>query len=43
METTLGRAVESIFSGGTSNTKTPKYWNGKYPWLSSGEANKKYL
>ena len=27
----------SIYSGGTPNTKINKYWNGKYLWMSSGE------
>ncbi|EMB71310.1 restriction endonuclease subunit S [Streptococcus mutans] len=35
--------VESIFSGGTPNTKVNEYWNGSLLWLSSGETKNRYI
>jgi len=43
VETTLGEVCESVFSGGTPKTKEVSYWNGKYPWLSSGETGQKNI
>ncbi|MCI5050870.1 MAG: restriction endonuclease subunit S [Candidatus Pacebacteria bacterium] len=43
VETTLDKITESIFSGGTPNTKEDKYWGGEYSWLSSGETGKKNI
>lgn len=34
---TLGEICTDIFSGGTPSTSNVDYWNGNYPWLSSGE------
>ena len=34
---TVGDLCTEIFSGGTPLTSNPKFWNGKYPWLASGE------
>lgn len=34
---TIGEVCTDIFSGGTPSTSNLDYWNGKYPWLSSGE------
>lgn len=33
----LSELCESIFSGGTPDTRKPEYWNGTLPWFSSGE------
>jgi len=33
----LADAVESIFSGGTPDTRRPEFWGGGIPWFSSGE------
>lgn len=33
----LGNITDVIFSGGTPNTQDEAYWNGEFPWLSSGE------
>jgi type I restriction enzyme S subunit len=33
----LSELCESIFSGGTPDTRKPEYWNGDLPWFSSGE------
>lgn len=33
----LGELCESIFSGGTPDTRKPEYWDGDLPWFSSGE------
>lgn len=40
---TLSNLAESIFSGGTPNTRIEKYWDGEIPWLSSGETSKKFI
>lgn len=34
---TLGQAAVKIFSGGTPDTRVPEYWQGDFPWFSSGE------
>lgn len=33
----------SIYSGGTPSTKTPEFWTGENPWLSSGETKNKFI
>ncbi|NNU43570.1 restriction endonuclease subunit S [Ramlibacter montanisoli] len=33
----LSDLCESIFSGGTPDTRRTEYWNGTLPWFSSGE------
>lgn len=33
----FGELSESIFSGGTPDTRRPEYWSGTLPWFSSGE------
>ena len=35
--------ILDIFSGGTPRTRTPEYWGGELPWLSSGETRSRYL
>lgn len=39
----LFTACNSIYSGGTPNTKIKEYWNGKFNWLSSGETRNDYI
>ena len=39
----LKDACESIFSGGTPDTRKPEYWGGEYLWLSSGETRNKFI
>ena len=39
----IGELIETIFSGGTPNTKNSDYWNGSLPWLSSGETRNRYI
>lgn len=34
---------EHIYSGGTPATTEDSFWNGKYPWLSSGETSNSYI
>lgn len=34
---------ETIFSGGTPNTRKMEYWNGKLNWLSSGETRNTFI
>lgn len=34
---------KQIFSGGTPSTKVDSYWNGSFPWLSSGETSNRYI
>lgn len=41
--TTIGETCEAIFSGGTPSTKTLEYWNGEFPWLSSGETRNRFI
>ncbi|MDE5072668.1 MAG: restriction endonuclease subunit S [Trichodesmium sp. St5_bin8] len=40
---TLSESCQSIYSGGTPSTKNLEYWNGKIPWLSSGETKSKFI
>ena len=35
----IGDKLE-VLLGGTPSTKKPEYWNGKIPWINSGEINK---
>ncbi|MEK4222057.1 restriction endonuclease subunit S [Bacillus sp. FSL W8-0116] len=35
--------TEKIFSGGTPSTKKNEYWNGEFPWLSSGETRNDFI
>jgi len=35
--------LAKIFSGGTPKTSEPAYWNGVYPWLSSGETSNRFI
>lgn len=39
----LKEITSNIFSGGTPNTRTNKYWNGNLPWLSSGETSQIFI
>jgi len=39
----LSSICESIFSGGTPSTTKPEYWNGRIPWLSSGETRDRFI
>jgi type I restriction enzyme S subunit len=39
----IGKLCESIFSGGTPNTKIKGYWGGGVPWLSSGETRSPFI
>jgi type I restriction enzyme M protein len=39
----IGEITTDIFSGGTPNTQNPEYWNGEFPWLSSGETRKRVI
>ncbi|WP_214873916.1 restriction endonuclease subunit S [Exiguobacterium sp. s140] len=39
----LEEILESIFSGGTPSTSNPSFWNGEYPWLSSGETRNRII
>ena len=39
IKTTLGR-VCSCELGGTPSRAKPEYWNGRIPWINSGEVNK---
>jgi type I restriction enzyme, S subunit len=32
-----------IFSGGTPSTKESSFWNGEFPWLSSGETSQTFI
>lgn len=42
-EVKLEECAECIFSGGTPSTKIPEYWNGEFPWLSSGETRNAFI
>lgn len=42
-EVKLEECAECIFSGGTPSTKIPAYWNGEFPWLSSGETRNTFI
>lgn len=35
--------TETIFSGGTPDTRKPEYWGGGLPWLSSGETGHRFI
>ena len=35
----IGKRFETVL-GGTPSRDKPEYWNGKIPWINSGEANK---
>lgn len=35
--------TNKIFSGGTPDTRINNYWNGSYPWLSSGETSSEFI
>lgn len=39
----IREVTELIFSGGTPNTGKTEYWNGKIPWLSSGETRDRFI
>ena len=39
----LEEITEVIFSGGTPDTSNNEYWNGSYPWLSSGETSSHFI
>lgn len=39
----LSDLCESIFSGGTPDTRKPEYWNGELPWFSSGETRERVI
>ena len=39
----LDEMTEAIFSGGTPDTSINGYWNGKHPWLSSGETREHFI
>ncbi|MDZ7796177.1 MAG: restriction endonuclease subunit S [Candidatus Marinimicrobia bacterium] len=39
----LSKVCNSIYSGGTPNTRINDYWNGEYYWLSSGETRNPYI
>jgi Restriction endonuclease S subunits len=40
---TVGSISEKIVSGGTPTTTKPSYWDGPFPWLSSGETRDKFI
>ena len=42
-KSTIGSYAERIFSGGTPSTTTPAYWNGRFPWFSSGETRNRFV
>lgn len=37
------KEVCNIYSGGTPSTKKTEYWDGDYPWLSSGETKQDFI
>jgi type I restriction enzyme M protein len=39
----LKDVCDTIFSGGTPDTRKPEYWNGDYCWLSSGETRSRFI
>lgn len=41
--TSIEELAESIFSGGTPDTRKPEYWNGSIPWFSSGETRNSFI
>lgn len=40
---TLDQVSVNIYSGGTPTTTNPDFWNGNFPWLSSGETRNRYI
>lgn len=40
---TVGEITTHIFSGGTPSTSRAEYWNGPYPWFSSGETRNHFV
>ena len=40
---TLARLCESIFSGGTPDTRRPDFWDGELRWFSSGETRESVI
>ena len=41
-EALLGECAD-LTAGGTPSTKKPEYWNGKIPWMNSGDVNLKQV
>jgi type I restriction enzyme S subunit len=39
----LNAITDAIFSGGTPDTRQEEYWNGNFPWLSSGETSSHFI
>ena len=39
----LEEVCENIYSGGTPSTTSKEFWNGDFPWLSSGETGQNYI
>ena len=39
----IGELCESIFSGGTPNTRNKEFWGGELGWLSSGETRNRFV
>ncbi|MFA5185737.1 MAG: restriction endonuclease subunit S [Patescibacteria group bacterium] len=39
----LGDVCPTVFSGGTPDTRIPRYWSGDIPWLSSGETRNAFI
>jgi type I restriction enzyme, S subunit len=42
-ETNIEKVAESIFSGGTPDTRRNDFWNGNVNWLSSGETRNHFI
>ncbi|MFA5061286.1 MAG: restriction endonuclease subunit S [Candidatus Pacearchaeota archaeon] len=42
-EMKLNEATDTIFSGGTPNTRIASYWDGEIRWLSSGETGQTFI
>lgn len=40
---TINSISKRIFSGGTPSTSNDSYWDGPYPWLSSGETSERFI
>ncbi|HOO07417.1 MAG TPA: restriction endonuclease subunit S [Ruminococcus sp.] len=40
---TINDVCTKIYSGGTPSTTEEAYWNGEYPWFSSGETSNDYV
>lgn len=43
MNVRVDEICSRIFSGGTPKTSEASYWNGQFPWLSSGETRKSFI